>query len=172
MANQLKRDVYSQWLPAFNLSYNWNWNSAAGFAGDNDAWNVQVGANWSIFEGGFRTADLAKKNSDHRVSQNRLEQLRRDIRQEVNGRYLEVQMLRRRVDLAKQQVDVAQETHRLVNRQYEQGMATSLDLMDTTTQLTNARITKVIDDLSLQIATMQLNQATGQYLVYSENEAE
>ncbi len=170
MADQLQRDVYAQWIPAFDLTYNWNWNSASGFAGDNDAWNVRIGANWSLFEGGFRMSDLAKKKSDYRVAQNRLEQFRRDVRQEVNNRYLEVKMRQRRLDLAKQQVDVAHETHRLVNRQYEQGMATSLDLMDATTKLTNARITRVVDDLSLQIATMQLNQATGVYLVYPEED--
>ena len=163
MAKELKSDVIAQWIPSVDLKYGWNWNSATGYSGSHDNWNVELSAYWSIFQGGSRRADLYQKGSEIKVAENKKRKLEQSIRKEVEGSYLEVSKRRRNVELYRQQTEVAQETHHLVKRQYQLGLATSLDVLDAYTQLTRIRINRVIEELAYTIASMSLNKSVGVY---------
>ncbi len=164
LADRLRQDVLAQWLPSFDLSYAWNWNSDSGFGSQNDSWHVQLNARWSILEGGAGKADLAQKKSNIQIAKNDLENLELKIRDEVEANLVEYRKRLRNVALAGHQIEVAAETHRLISRQYEVGLATSLDLLTAVNQLTKVQRNKVIENLGLSIAAMKLNKSVGEMI--------
>ncbi len=163
MAKRSKTETWMKWLPAFDVTYDWSWNSSAGFAGENDSWMLIFGAKWNLFEGGGRIAELKSRESQIRMTQNSYDQLSLDIRQEVEQSYLDVNKKQRNVEMAEKQVALAEENHKLVSRQYEVGLVPSLDLLNASTELANLRTTQVIERLQYDISLLALRRAVGEY---------
>ena len=163
MAGRSRTDTGVQYIPTFDMTYVWNWNSSGGFANKHDSWMLIFGAKWSLLEGGMRIATLHRDASDVRMSENQLQQLELDIREEVERNLIELAKTRRNVELAGKRVSLAEETHKLVKRQYEVGLATSLDVMSASTGLSAARINGVIENLQYQLAVLALNKSVGEY---------
>ncbi len=158
-----KRATYMKWVPVFDVTYTWNWNSAAGFGGDNAVWMLIFGARWNIFDGGARFAELDEKRSQIRVAKNNLDQLELDIKQQIDEALVELEKRARNVDLAKKQVELAQKTNHMVSRRYEVGLATSLDVLSAHTDLSTKRTSEVLEQLRYEIAVLALKKAAGDY---------
>ncbi|MBN1879463.1 efflux RND transporter permease subunit [bacterium] len=165
MAERLRQDVIAQWFPSFDLKYGWQWNSNAGYSSDNDSWNVELSARWSILDGGVRKADLQQKESDIRIAQSNMKDLELRIQQEIESNLLELKKRERSIALISKQLKAVEETHRLIKRQFEVGMATSLDLQTAVKDLTAIRQRLVIEELNYALAALQLNKSAGEYLL-------
>ncbi|MCP4678898.1 MAG: TolC family protein [Deltaproteobacteria bacterium] len=163
MAARMKTETWMKWIPVFDVTYDWSWNSAAGFAGDNDSWMLIFGAKWNLLEGGGRIAELKARESKIRMAKNSLDQLTLDIKQNVEQSYLDVNKQKRNVDFADKQVALAEENHKLISRQFEVGLATSLDLLTAATELATKRNTRVIERLQYDIAMLTLRKTMGEY---------
>jgi len=163
MAERYRTEVWTQWIPVFDLTYNWSWASEEGFSGQNDSWRLIFGASWSIFDGGYRVADLYEKDSQMRMAKNQADQLSLDIREEVEKGKLAMVQQERNVEIARKQLELAEETHNLVKRQYELGMASSLDVLDAATRLSNARNDLILEQLRCDLNALQLNKSVGIY---------
>ncbi len=163
VAERAKQDTWMKWLPSFDVTYAWNWNSAAGFAGDNDTWMLIFGAKWKVFQGGDRIAELKERKSKVRAAKNNQDQLRLDIRQEIDQNHQQVIQRERNMTLADKQVTLAEENYTLINRQYEVGVVSSLDLLNASTELATKRISRVLERLQYDIAVLKLKKAAGDY---------
>ncbi len=157
-----KVDVWVQWLPKFDTTFSWDWNSAVGFADSNGVWRVIFGASWSLFDGA-RIADLRLADSDIRIADNDITQLELDVRQEVERGILEVENRHRRIELAKKQITLAEKSHEMTNRQYEVGIATGMDLLFAANELTQRRVNLVREQLDYDIALLTLSNTLGNY---------
>ncbi|MCD4653641.1 TolC family protein, partial [bacterium] len=164
MMDLLRKDILYQWIPKFNLNYGWQWNSSAGFGNEKDSWNVEVAASWSILQGGARRSDYLTQKCEVRIAQNDFKQLELDIHKEIEDNLLNLNKSRRSVDLTMQQLLLVEETHRLVKRQYEVGMATSLDLQSAVEDLASVRQKMVAHNLNYALAALMLNKSVGVYL--------
>jgi outer membrane protein TolC len=163
IAERGKADTWMKFLPSFDATFNWNWNSAAGFAGDNETWMLIFGARWNLFDGGDRISELKTRDSLIRMADNTKAQLYLDVRKEIDQNYQEVIQRRRNMDMADKQVALAEENHSLISRQYEVGIVSSLDVLDASTELSTKRITRVLERLQYDIAVLKLKKAAGEY---------
>lgn len=164
MAKRDRIDTWMKWVPTFDVTYKWDYSSTKGFSGQNDTWMLIFGAKWAILDGGMKIAESFQKSADIRMSQNAYEQQRLNVKEEVEKSLLEMQKRQRNIELSKKQVEVAKEAHKLVSRQYEMGMATSLDVSAAANQLSNARYGLVLEELQYDLAVLTLNKASGEYL--------
>jgi len=155
--------TYSNWVPSLDVTYNWTHSSTENIAGENDSWRIVFGATWNIISGGGNLAQARLDASNHRVSANNLLQKKLDIRQEVEQQWITVQQYRRNIELAAKQLELAQETYRLTNRQYEVGQSSSLEVVDASGALSTARVNLVVEQLQLDLALLNLNKAVGVY---------
>jgi outer membrane protein TolC len=163
IARRSRSETLMKWLPVFDVTYNWSWNSAAGFSGEHDQWTLIFGASWSLFEGGGRIAEAKARQSQMRMAENRIDQLRLDIRAEVERAYLEANRSKRNVDLAEKQTELAERNHSLISEQYRVGLTTSLDALDSATELSNQRVSRVVERLRYDIALLALSKSVGEY---------
>ncbi|MDJ0765516.1 MAG: TolC family protein [Myxococcota bacterium] len=163
VARRSKNESLMKWLPVFDLTFSWNWNAAAGFSGENDAWMLIFGAQWKLFEGGARISEYKTRKSQMRMTDNNMEQIVLAIRQEVDQGYRDAVQKRRNLDMADKQIELAETNHHLVSRQYEVGLVPSLDLLNASTNLANKRRQKVMDQLAYDLAVLTLRKAVGSY---------
>ena len=163
MAERDRNETLTKWVPVFDLTYNWNWDSATGFSGEHDSWRLIFGANWSLFEGGYKIAEAFERGSIMRQAEFGVSQLAVYIKEQVESSMIEYQKSLRNIELAEKQIALAEENYRLVKKQYEQGLATSLDLLDAQTTLSASRRNGALENLSLDLAVLTLNKALGEY---------
>ena len=97
------------------------------------------------------------------MAKNQADQLSLDIREEVEKGKLAMVQQERNVEIARKQLELAEETHNLVKRQYELGMASSLDVLDAATRLSNARNGLILEQLRCDLNALQLNKSVGIY---------
>lgn len=161
MAERNKTDTWAKFLPTFDLTYNWTWNSAEGFAGDNDSSRLIFGARWSLFEGGSRIVELEERESQVRQAGLMISQLSLDIREQVEKDLVGLEQARRNVTIARKQLALAEENHKLITAQYQNGLATSLDLQDATNTLSRARRAQVLEALKRDLGVLKLEKSVG-----------
>ena len=143
IAKRQREATLTRWIPEINATFDWTYQSAAGFAGDNDTWRLIFSGRWSILEGGDRVALMAEHASQIRTLRNQKRLKRLQIREEVRARKLELDQARRNLALSGRQLALAQTTHDLVKEQYNQGLATSLDVQSALTELQRRRTGEV-----------------------------
>jgi|GEM_PF-2176653 len=163
VAERSRIATWVEFVPAFDATYNYAWNSATGYSGDNTSWRLIFGARWSLFDGGSRIAEIYERSSQIRQVSNTLNQMKLDIREEVETAGLELKRHKRNLELADKQLVLAEDNHIQVKKRYEQGLATSLDVLDANTTLSQAEMNLVIERLQYQLAVLKLNKAIGRY---------
>lgn len=168
MAERSRVETWMKWLPTFDVTYSWSWSSASGFSGENDTWMLIFGARWNLFDGGGRIAESKSRASQLHMAENTRANAEKQIREQVEQLAIEVRKQQRNVDIANKQVEVAEESHRQVVRQYEVGLATSLELHDAEIELARIKISRVIGRLGYDLATLALEKAVGEYSSLAE----
>ncbi len=163
VSERAKNETLMKFLPVFDMTFSWNWNSASGFSGENDAWMLIFGAQWNLFEGGARISEYKQRKSKMRQADNNLTQVALNIRQEVDQGYTDAQRKKRSFDIVVKQLELAETNHQLVSRQYEVGMVSSLDLLSASTELANKRQERVLAKLQYDLAVLTLRKAVGAY---------
>jgi outer membrane protein len=159
-----KDHTWTQFIPTLDMTWNWTWNSAAGFADDHDSWRLIFGARWNIFNGGQRIAELKEKDVSIRMAGLRRAQLEMSIREDVEKRVVELERCQRNRRMVEKQQALAVENHRLVSRQYEEGLSTGLELLDATNTLSRVRRALVLEELRCDLAVLSLNRTAGEVL--------
>lgn len=162
MALRDREQTWAKFVPSFDLTYNYSWDSATGFGGEHESWRLIFGAKWTLLEGGDRIAELDQKASLLRQAGYQLDGLVLSIREEVEKAAVAIEGRQRNLQLVAKQLALAEESHRLVSTQYASGLATGVELLDATTTLSVARRAQVLEALQHQLAWLTLDRALGQ----------
>jgi len=95
----------------------------------------QVALNFPLFEGGMRMAEVREANVRSHQAQLRLDDLKKTVRVEVEAAYVELKNLRGILLSLQDQLAFATDNYKAVSRQFEFGLANSIDVMDANTLL-------------------------------------
>ncbi len=95
-------------------------------------WNWEVGfsARWNLWEGGRRRARESELAARLAAAEARLTEARAQVAVDVARKQLEVSRAREAVAVAAQNVSEAEESFRVVQRQFQEGAALSADVLD------------------------------------------
>ena len=121
----------------------------------------QVALNYPFFEGGLRRAEVKEAMIRDRQAGLKMEDLKKTIRIEVETTYLELKNQRGIIKSLEDQLLFAQDNYKAVTRQFEMGLANSIDVMDANTLLvsTERQLTTAI--YSHQVFQFRMKRATG-----------
>ena len=126
------------------------------------AWAVGVGLNFTLFDG------LARPNRIH-AAQKLEEQaglmrqkLLRDLETLVSSKYQELMKAGEQFDTLQASLNLADENLRARRRAFEEGLATSLDVVDAQLSLSAAEVERLRAAYAFDIALAQLLEASGQ----------
>lgn len=132
------------------------------------SWALGLGANWTLFDGGER----ARKTAAAREQGARVAALeartRRDLATLVEAKYREARKARDQFDTLHATLALADEHLRMRTRAFEEGAATSLEVVDARLALARAQLERLVAAFDFDVALAELLDASGQMDRYEE----
>jgi outer membrane protein TolC len=134
-----------------------------GFSGDNYLWAVGLQLDWTLYDGGIRDAQAKLAAAQLRENEARLDQLRDQIRDEIDNDERALKTKRSAVEAAIRSVQLSKETLDLVQVQHDAGTATQLDLLQAQDNLVAAEVALAQSHFDLALGALQLQRASGEF---------
>ncbi len=149
-------------LPTISLMGNYEINNNRFSSEGQDSWAVGVVLNVNLFNGGADRARIVEAQANHQRAVAQRERLASAIALEVHDAFLGLQTARERVGVAKDAVSQAEESLRIVQDRYDNGLTTIVELLDSETALTAARtnLTRTLYEATLGQAKLDLSLGT------------
>ncbi len=123
-----------------------------------------VRIDFPFFEGGLRRAEVRESRARLRQSVLRLNDVKRTVEVEVDSAYLAVVTSSGVLDSLKAEVEFASDNYNVVTKQFQHGLADSIDVMDANTLLVTAEREFVTARLNFRLASLGLRRATGTFM--------
>ncbi|MBI5099104.1 MAG: TolC family protein [Nitrospirae bacterium] len=120
--------------------------------------------NFPFFEGGLRKAEVREAGARFRQADYRLADLYKSINVEVENAYLNLITISGILEKLQAEATYAADNYNAVSKQFEFGLANSLDVMDANTLLVTSERQLANAEYDYQFAILQLKRATGTLL--------
>lgn len=126
------------------------------------AWAVGLGASWTLFDGGERARRTAAAREQAARVAAMHARVRRDLATLVEAKYREVRRARDQFDTLHAMLGLADEHLRVRSRAFEEGLATSLEVVDARLALARAQLERLVAAYDYDVALAELLEASGQ----------
>lgn len=158
---QVAMSKYSPQVNAYGLGSNITGSSPDGDA--NGRWGGFIGVMGGItlFDSGSRFNELRAANAAVREAELSKRDVDLKVAQEVSQAWIDLDLARRNVALAKEQVTSAEEDHRLFHARYEVGKSIALEQFDAAVKMFQARLTLLEAIYKYRLAKARLTYASG-----------
>ena len=125
-----------------------------------------VSLTFPFFEGGLRMAELREAKARERQARLAYEDFRKNVRIELERAYLDLQTQKGIFRFLEDQLHFAADNYNAVIRQFDNGLATNLDVMDANSLLLTAEKNVNEARYNYQLAHLNLKRTTGTLLQY------
>ena len=155
------RVAKSGYLPKLNLTYAYEKTGDEVMADEDETWSITASMNWTFFEWGKVWKQVDEAESVLSKARNIREQLVDGIRLEIKEAHLKLKEAEKNIFVAEKSIEQAEESFRMSEERYKEQVATSLEVLDAQTLLTQAR-TNYYNALSdFNLARARLERAIG-----------
>ena len=150
-------------FPQLYLFFNYNVEKGTqtSMEGWEDNWNTGVLLSYDIWNWGETRNKIKKAQKEKEEMVRQFELLKNSIEMEVKDAYLNLITAETKVGQCQKQIELSEENLRVAELLYKEGMATTTDIIDATTSLTDARNSYYNALYEYQVAYAQLEKATG-----------
>jgi len=157
----MARSAYSPHVELYGLGSNVTGSSPDGHA--NGRWGGFIGVlgHFTLYDSGQRSSDLKESNAAVRQAQIAKQQVQLKVAQDVSTAWVEVDLAKRNVELARSEMTSAQEDYRLLHERYLIGKAIQLEEFDAAIKLFRARLGVKEAIYNYRLALDRLTWATG-----------
>jgi outer membrane protein len=125
-----------------------------------------VALNFPFFEGGLRIAELNEAKAKQRQAQLAYDDYKKNVDIELQGAYLDLQTQKGILKFLEDQVLFAKDNYKGVLRQFENGLAVSLDVMDANSLLLSSEKNLVEALYNYQLAYLKIKRSNGTLLQF------
>ena len=124
----------------------------------------------NIFNGFNDYTGVQKARIGRRNAQENFEEYKRNLKSAIHNYYEDYQTTMDKIEIYKDNLEAAQEEHRLAEERYQVGAGTSLDVREAQVNLTRAEQMLVAEQFSARIIAAQLDNQLGlSYAVFQES---
>ncbi len=130
--------------PQVSLFTNYNVRSviddgSGGGTGTGDGLAMGAQVQWNFFDGGQSQARARQAEENEAIAENRFDQLRNQIRREVEQAFFRLNANKENIGTAELAVEQAEENLRLARLRFQAGVGTQIDVINAQSELTRAR---------------------------------
>lgn len=125
-----------------------------------------VSLTFPFFEGGLRVAEYKETQARERQARLAYEDLKKNIDIELRADYLELETQKGTLQFLEDQLVFARDNYNAVLRQYEHGLATSLDVMDANTLLLSSERNVADAIYGCRLAYLKVMKSSGTLLKF------
>ncbi len=158
IAERSKTETWMKYAPVLSGIGNYRWSESEGFSGENTTWQVGLALTWTFFEGGLTTWELDERQHDINLANLNIEKARQDITRQVAEARLNIESATAAHEAARRRAELARRTAQLVDKQYEAGSASQLDVLDASRALADAETAAALAQLDEDVARLTLEQ--------------
>ncbi len=153
----------SAYLPSLSFTGGWAWANID-FPPDNRSWSLSLRGSYPLFNGFQRETQVfqARAQADQAHQQERAAQL--NLSSELDASYSSAQSALAGIDLADQNVELSEESLRVVQERYRLGLATILELQDAQITLTQAEVDLVSRSFDYEVSLASIEALLGRSL--------
>ena len=153
----------SSYLPTISVGAGYGWANQE-FPPSNRSWSIGLSGSYPLFNGFQRETQLfrARATADQARQEERAARL--NLSSLLDARYATAQSALAGVDLAEQTVELSEESLRIVQARYQEGLATILELQDAQITLTQAEIDLVSRRFDYENAVATIEALLGRRL--------
>ena len=168
MAEEQVKYARGAFWPYLNLFaiYNGTDQSPAGPTLNRESILAGVALNFPFFEGGLRIAELNEAKARERQAKLSYDDFKKNVDIELQAAYLDLQTQRGTIKFLEDQLAYARDNYKAVLRQFENGLAVSLDVMDANSLLLSAEKNVVEASYNYQLAYLKIKRSNGTLLQY------
>ncbi|MBI4681715.1 MAG: TolC family protein [Nitrospirae bacterium] len=120
--------------------------------------------NFPLFEGGLRAAEVGEAKAQLRQADYSLENIKHSVGVEVEDSYLKLQTMSAVLDQLQAEVEYALDNYNAVTKQFQYGLADSIDIIDANTLLVTSEREFANTEYDYQLAILKLKRSTGTLL--------
>jgi outer membrane protein TolC len=155
----------SSYLPIVGAFATYQMNSRdTPFKTDNDSWNAGVALTWQLFDGFKRCRERDKAVAEKSAAAELLQHAKRESGLRVRESYLRSEEMAKRLEVAVNSQQDAEETVRLLTQRFENSLATMVELLDAQTALNQTRADLVDSEANLALARGYVYFSAGVFL--------
>jgi outer membrane protein len=125
-----------------------------------------VSLNFPFFEGGLRIAELKEAKAKQRQAKLFYDDFRKNVDIELQGAYLDLQTQKGIIKFLEDQLAFAKDNYKAVLRQFENGLAVSLDVMDANSLLLASEKNLSEALYNYQLAYLKVKRSSGTLLQF------
>ena len=160
------RAAWGEFIPSVNAFAQVQSDATDPFGSDGDNWMVGVSADWKFFAGLSNVGKVKSARANREKANHEYNLLGHKIEVEVREAFLETQASWESIAVARGATEQADESLRIIENQYDEGLATITDLLDTEAAATASKLSlaQAMFEYNLSLASLEL--ATGGFDVY------
>ncbi len=156
--------VRSKYYPGINAVLDYGFQGVEySFSKDDDFWMASLVLEWNLFRGFQDKAKLEQVYLERKKLSAKEEEIRKQIELEVERIYDNLTVTRKTIDVARQQVESARASFKIIRKKYEEGVAAQVAYLDAQTTLTNAAINEVISEYDYYITYANFERIVALY---------
>ena len=152
---------YSPQVNAYGLGSNISGSSPDGNANGRLGGFIGVMGGVTLFDSGSRLNELRAANTAVRQAEIAKQEANLKVAQQVSQAWIDLDIARRNVQLAKDEVTSAEEDQRLIHTRYQVGKSIALEDFDATVKMFQARLTLLEAVYKYRLAQARLTFASG-----------
>jgi outer membrane protein len=123
-----------------------------------------VALSFPFFEGGLRVAEVQEAKVRERQARLQYDDLKKTVGMDVESAFLDLTTRRGQLRFLEDQAAFARDNYRGVSRQFELGLASSIDVIDANNLLVSSERQLAEAMYSYQLSILSLEQATGTFM--------
>ncbi len=159
--SNMLENVYMQFYPTLLMQTGWNWNSAKGFTGEHDSWNINFILNVPIYEGGMRFKDIKDEKSKIRAIKFQKMAIEDEIKQEIKSAIIDIENGELTLKKIEKEIELAKKNLELIEESYKLGVAQNIDVLDSTKIVQLSNLNFVSEKLKLNKSYLKLKKTLG-----------
>ena len=168
MAEEQVKYARGAFWPSIGLFAVYNGYDQYPYYGTVNRENIYAGVSLSFpfFEGGLRMAELREAKAKERQAKLAYDDFKKNVDIELQGAYLDLQTQQGTLIFSEDQRNFAEDNYNAVIRTFNNGLATSLDVMDANSLLLSAERNVNEAHYNYQIANLKLKRTSGMLLQF------
>ncbi|MBE9528308.1 MAG: TolC family protein [Proteobacteria bacterium] len=166
IASEGVKEVRGTFLPTLKLEgvYNWYDKDPKTTFFQEESLSASLVLSYPLFEGGLRRAEMKEARSKVRVAELEVIAATHDIELEVREAYNRMESAVAVIEAYRRQLSFAEEDYKMVFEQFKFGLATTVDVIDSDTELLGAERSLMNSTYDMQMAILELKYAVGTLL--------
>lgn len=159
--HMMARSAYAPHVDLYGLGSNITGTSPDGTADGRWGGFVSVIGHYTLFDSGQRAAQLGSAREAIHQAELALQQAQLKVTQEVSTAWVDLDLTRRNIELAKSEIQSGEEDYRLLHTRYLIGKSIALEEFDAAIKLFRARLSLVESIYNYRLAQSRLAYASG-----------